>query len=160
MKSDQLIDLLVQTAQHTQDHARQTRRSASVRSTSRDSAAPNVRGRVGSMIIHDLTEDEGGGGGQEEVTPDLAEPGPPDTSPSQVQPAQSGHSVIGPSTRTRKAKDTQYKLGLGRPMTLGGTGARKVSRVPPPGFSKGKRVKASVSVQPDEAAIQEEDEGV
>lgn len=60
----------------------------------------------------------------------------------------------GPSTRTRKAKDSQVQLGLGRPITAGGTGVRAVSK--PVSASKGRRGKGSRSTKPVEDTIPEE----
>ncbi len=63
-------------------------------------------------------------------------------------------SVLPP--RTRRAKNSQYKLGVGRPTAAGGSGARTVTRST--GLSqKGKRGKGSKSIKPMEAAILEED---
>ncbi|KAF7789919.1 hypothetical protein EIP86_000867 [Pleurotus ostreatoroseus] len=154
MKSEQLIDLLLDTAQ-ANPSMRATRRSASVRIISEGSTGPDTRGRVGSMIIHDVPEDEGEGGehGPVAESSTAANGGPSQSQPTGPSPPS------GPATRTRKAKETLYKLGVGRPKALGGTGARKVSRGPPSGFgARGKRVKASVSIQPSHEAIREEEE--
>lgn len=56
--------------------------------------------------------------------------------------------------RTRKAKQTQYRLGVGRPAIAGGSGARSItksvdiSRTP-------KRARSSKSIKPSEATITE-----
>ena len=57
-----------------------------------------------------------------------------------------------PTTRTRKAKETQLRLGVGRPKAAGGTGARAVTK----SFSLQKNKRASKSVKISEAVIPEE----
>lgn len=64
--------------------------------------------------------------------------------------------VPSPAPRTRKAKETQYRLGMGRPTLAGGKGARAITKSL--SISK-KRGKGSRSMKPVEDAIQEEDEG-
>lgn len=154
MKSEALIDLLLDTAQ-ANPQSRIPRRAASVRSVSRDSTT-NTKSRVGSMIIHDLSEDEGDGATARDAVMEDEGDGAQSGDGPQSQPANS--LLQGPATRTRKAKDTQFKLGLGRPKALGGVGPRKLSKDAPADFRGRKRVKASVSVQPTQAAIQEVDE--
>ena len=57
-------------------------------------------------------------------------------------------------TRTRKAKESQYKLGFGRPVAAGGSGARAVTKsVSTP--RRLKRAKSSMAVVPSEATITE-----
>lgn len=57
-----------------------------------------------------------------------------------------------PTTRTRKAKETQLKLGVGRPKVAGGVGARAVTK----SFSVPKNKRVSKSVKVTETAIAEE----
>ena len=57
-----------------------------------------------------------------------------------------------PTTRTRKAKETQLRLGVGRPKAVGGVGARAVTK----SFSLAKNKRVSKSVKISEAAIPEE----
>ncbi|KAI0094607.1 hypothetical protein BDY19DRAFT_913723 [Irpex rosettiformis] len=65
--------------------------------------------------------------------------------------------ATGPSTR-RKAKETQFKLGVGRPIAIGGTGARAPSSST--GKPRSRRGRAIMTAQPSERAIQEEEEEV
>lgn len=154
MKSDQLIDMLLDTAQ-ANPSMRVPRRAGSVRIVSESSTGRDTKGRVGSMIIHDLSEDEGDSGQQ---GPAAGSSTQANGGPSQAMP-KGPSPPSGPATRTRKAKETLYKLGVGRPKALGGTGARKLSSGPPSGFgARSKRVKASVSVQPSHESIREEEE--
>ncbi|KAI0034309.1 hypothetical protein K488DRAFT_84157 [Vararia minispora EC-137] len=60
----------------------------------------------------------------------------------------------GPATRTRKSKDTQYRLGVGRPAIAGGSGARSVTKSA--NLSKLRRGKPSKSGRPVEATILED----
>lgn len=87
------------------------------------------------MIIHSDSEDD-------------EEP------PLGSQPALAPQPVAGPSTRTRKAKDTQLRLGMGRPVLAGGEGARAVTK--PVSASKSKRGKVSRTIKPAEDTIPEE----
>ena len=57
-----------------------------------------------------------------------------------------------PAPRTRKAKETQLRLGVGRPKTAGGAGARAVTK----SFSLQKNKRISKSVKISEAVIPEE----
>ena len=96
------------------------------------------------MIVHDTDDDAG----NRKVSTDA-------TARSGTTP-ESQHDTPGPSTR-RKAKETQYRLGVGRPTAIGGTGPRAITTSG--NKQKGKRVKASASVPPAEGAIPEEEEG-
>ena len=107
MKSEQLIDLLCDTDQHT-DATRHGRRTASGRSASIDSVASHTRGRVGSMIIHDLPEDEGGHDPNEDV--DMADDSEVSNGePSHIHPPGFTKSFPPPrsATRLNKAKATR-----------------------------------------------------
>ena len=58
-----------------------------------------------------------------------------------------------PVTRTRKAKETQLRLGVGRPKVAGGVGARAVTKsfsVPKNNKRVSKSVKISEAVIPEE----------
>ena len=94
------------------------------------------------MIIHDTDEEDS-------APPTAARNGVPATPELHPQPPV-------PSTRARRPKETQYKLGVGRPTALGGRGPRAVTRVASTA-QKGRRTKGSRSVKPTEAAIQEEE---
>lgn len=61
---------------------------------------------------------------------------------------------VDPTPRTRKAKDTQYRLGVGRPIIAGGSGARAVTKSV--SVSRGsKKVKSMKNVKPLEDPIAE-----
>ncbi|KAI6007447.1 hypothetical protein EDD15DRAFT_2211387 [Pisolithus albus] len=136
LKTEALIDLLLDASrpQPSRSNAAQPPQ----RSTSRKPSHSGIR--RGSVIIHSARDDiaeEGISRPVEEVKPTL---------PSPRQPP-----------RTRKAKDTQYRLGVGRPAVAGGSGARAVTK----SFSssrKSRRGKSSTSVKPSEATIIEEPE--
>lgn len=66
------------------------------------------------------------------------------------------HQHSRPSTR-KKAKETQYKLGVGRPTAIGGTGPRAITTSAE--GPRSKRAKGGPSVQPAEHVIREEEEG-
>ena len=119
-------------------------RSSSMRVVSKAGSSSTARGRVGSMIVHDMEEEEEDSEGFHN--------NPPRTS----SPVQAMHQdTAGPSTR-RKVKETQLRLGVGRPVAIGGSGARA------PSSSKGKprsrRGKPTAVVKPSEADIPEEAE--
>ena len=119
-----------------------------MRIISKSSTGSRPRGRSGgSVIIHD-TDDEGD-----------ATDGPAATAASsQPEPEPQRTLPQAPGRAPRKAKESQYKLGVGRPTLAGGSGARSVTRTG--SISKPKRGKApSMSIKPNEEAIQEEDEG-
>ncbi|KAF8140163.1 hypothetical protein EV363DRAFT_1444584 [Boletus edulis] len=59
--------------------------------------------------------------------------------------------------RTRKAKQTQYRLGVGRPVIAGGSGARAITKSVTVSRSP-KRTRSSRSIKPSEATITEEPE--
>ncbi|KAI0702494.1 hypothetical protein BC835DRAFT_1411045 [Cytidiella melzeri] len=143
LKTEELIDLLLDIGQPA-DPPRVPGRSSSVRVVSRVGSSSTTRGRVGSMIVHDVGEDEQEAGEAEDA---LSQSGTP------VEPMQ--EDLPGPSTR-KKAKETQFKLGVGRPTAIGGAGARAPSSSV--GKPRSKRGKGSAAVKPSEAAIQEEEE--
>ncbi|KIY45450.1 hypothetical protein FISHEDRAFT_76631 [Fistulina hepatica ATCC 64428] len=92
--------------------------------------------RSTSIIIHDTDEEDSHDEHNEPVI--------------EAQPAPS---------RTRKAKETQFRLGVGRPIAAGGNGARVVTRTATQ--SRAKRGKASSKAAiPVEPTIEEEPEQI
>jgi len=88
-------------------------------------------GRLSSVIIHDI--DEGHASEEEEEK----------ESHSEEPENQPNPDIVPPATRTRKAKDTQKRLGVGRPAAAGGSGVRVST-----GRSKrGKAPRAALPVQ-------------
>ncbi|KAJ3811407.1 hypothetical protein F5876DRAFT_39717 [Lentinula aff. lateritia] len=134
LKSEALIDLLLDAQQGTKQQPGQ--RSVSTRMSSRST-------RTSSMIVHDVEGDEEGpvGGAEEE---EKMQPGVQEVPPSPPPP------------RIRKAKETQFRLGVGRPLAAGGKGARAVTKSV--SASKAKKGKGSRSAKPSEATIEEEPE--
>lgn len=146
LKSEALIDLLLSVAGPPKpSQIPQAKRNSSLRIVSRaSSAGTRARGTSSSsVVIHD-TDDEDTGGHESEPAKNVA-------GPSQARPP-----VSLPARNTRKAKATQYRLGVGRPTVAGGSGARTVTRSlsVPKSKTSGK---ISRSVKPTEAAIQEEE---
>ena len=91
------------------------------------------------MIVHDIDEEEN----QEEERMNSI------TEESQQNPSL--NFPVAP--RTRKAKETQTRLGVGKPLAAGGQGPRAVTRSS--GSSRGKEAKLSKSHKPKEPTIQE-----
>ena len=90
------------------------------------------------MIVHDIDEEN------------LGE----ERKNSSTEEAQQNSSLTLPAApRTRKAKETQTRLGVGRPVAAGGQGPRAVTRSS--GSSRGKETKLSKSHIPKEPTIQE-----
>ena len=142
MKSDVLINMLIETTKpETTKPASTSQIPQRISSTRTVSRPASTRGRVGSMIIHDIPEDV--------EMDDSDDPPIPNGS---VPPTS---SIPGPASRTRKAKEVQSKLGLGRPRLIGGTGPRTVSRKP--SSAPERRSRVVTSAKPSEAAIREED---
>ncbi|CCM00902.1 uncharacterized protein FIBRA_02948 [Fibroporia radiculosa] len=146
LKSEALVDLLLDTQQPRRRPEPQRTRIPSLRVVSRSTAGSRPRGTSSSsVIIHDSDEEEGHDSEDQEDAHLVPEP--QTAFPRQILPSV---------PLTRKAKQTQYRLGVGRPTLAGGSGARAVTR----SLSIPKaRVKVSRSVKPKEDAIQEEDEG-
>ena len=91
------------------------------------------------MIVHDIDEEE-----------KLEE----EKKNSCTEEAEQIPSLISPAApRTRKAKETQTRLGVGKPLAAGGQGPRAVTRSS--GSSRGKETKLSKSHKPKEPTIQE-----
>ncbi len=149
LKSEALIDLLIETTKPLRRPGQSSipKRASSLRVVSKSSVGSRTRDRSGgSVIIHD-TDDEGDTRANQagNAGPSRAEPR------IRIEPAHPA-----PITRnTRKAKETQYRLGVGRPAIAGGSGARAVTKSL--AAPKSKRGRASISVKPSEAAIPEEE---
>ena len=128
-----------------------SKRTTSVRvASTRSTNVGQSRLRSGSsVVIHD-TDEEG-----EPATQSKS-----DTSKnprSVIQPRVTQPPPAPPITRTRKAKETQLRLGVGRPKAAGGTGARTVTKslsVP----KNNKRVSKSVKI-PEAVIPEEQDSG-
>ncbi|KAI6005253.1 hypothetical protein F5J12DRAFT_835767 [Pisolithus orientalis] len=134
LKTEALIDLLLDASRP--QPSRSNPPQPPERSTSRISSHSGIR--RGSLIIHGAGNDiieEGTSSPVEEVKP------PPPPSPRQLP-------------RTRKAKESQYRLGVGRPVVAGGSGARSITKSVSVS-RKSKRGKSSTSVKPSEATITE-----
>ncbi|KAI0082169.1 hypothetical protein K474DRAFT_1694476 [Panus rudis PR-1116 ss-1] len=146
LKSEALIELLLETTgPQESSQTAQPKRSSSMRIVSKASNASRRRDRSGgSMIIHDTDEEEEGDN-----------PAPPSNDTPHADSRVTDPPM--PTTRsTRKAKETQIRLGVGRPLAAGGSGPRAVTRST--SLTKGRRGKTSRSVKPIEATIQEEEE--
>ncbi|TFK30570.1 hypothetical protein FA15DRAFT_662558 [Coprinopsis marcescibilis] len=138
LKSEALIDLLLET--QSVPPPSPARRNPSTRKSSR--AGPS---RTTSLIIHDIDE------GVEDENDDASAQLDNDISPPLEEPAPSPAPV-----RTRKAKDLQTSLGVGRPKAVGGAGARAVTK----SFStqRSRRGQSSRMMSRVEATIEEEPE--
>ncbi|KIJ68309.1 hypothetical protein HYDPIDRAFT_24602 [Hydnomerulius pinastri MD-312] len=142
LKTEALIDLLLDASQPQPARPNPTQlpqRPSSTRIPSLAGARPRGQSS-GSVIIH--------GSDDEPDEPDL----PPEA--EEVKPPP---PAAPPLARTRKAKQTQYRLGVGRPMIAGGGGARTVTKSVSVSRTV-KRAKSSRTVQPSEATIAEEPE--
>ncbi|TFY62167.1 hypothetical protein EVJ58_g4048 [Rhodofomes roseus] len=150
LKTEALVDLLAHTLQPRPPRAAhpppvQTRRASSLRTSSRTSSGSHLRGASSSsVIIHD-TDDE-------EEQPEVPKGGsaPPE---SQRAPPSSQSST---ASLPKKSRQTQYRLGVGRPILAGGSGARAITKSV--SLTKTKRGKGSISVKPSEDVIEEEAE--
>lgn len=90
------------------------------------------------MIVHDIDEEE-----------NLEEERKNSSEEAQQNSSLNFQAV----PRTRKAKETQTRLGVGKPLAAGGQGPRAVTRSS--GSSRGKETKLSKSHKPKEPTIQE-----
>ncbi|KAG1833947.1 hypothetical protein EV424DRAFT_1479277 [Suillus variegatus] len=148
LKTEALIELLLDASQP--QPSRRTlpqppQRSTSVRIISQPGDRPRGRSN-GSVIIHDTDEEGEEAIGEIEVEQQPKEHKPPS-------------APVDPTPRTRKAKDTQYRLGVGRPIIAGGSGARAVTKSV--SVSRGsKKVKSMKNVKPLEDPIAEEPEPI
>ncbi|KIJ08659.1 hypothetical protein PAXINDRAFT_158076 [Paxillus involutus ATCC 200175] len=140
LKTEALIDLLLDASRPQPSWPKPNppqppQRPPSTRIPSLAGGRP--RGQSSSSVIIHGSDDE------------AEEPNP---QPQRAQPQQ---PPVLPATR--KARQTQYRLGVGRPIIAGGSGARAVTKTV--GVSRTvKRVKSSRTVQPSEATITEEPE--
>jgi hypothetical protein len=121
LKSDALIDLILDASEPPRTRSTSTRQSSRVSSRNVSTSVRRASARISSVIIHG------------------------DTIQAQdVDTTQSSQSTS--LVRTRKAKETQRRLGVGKPKAAGGNGARSVTRAISP--SKGRRGRSSRSVIP------------
>ncbi|KAG2129899.1 hypothetical protein DEU56DRAFT_816095 [Suillus clintonianus] len=145
LKTEALIELLLHASQPQPPRRTLPQplpRSTSVRIANQPGARPRGRSS-GSVIIHDTDEEE-------EAIEDIEI----EQQPEEHKPPP---APVDPAPRTRKAKDTQYRLGVGRPIIAGGSGARAVTKSV--GVSRGsKRTKSIKNVKPSEDTIAEEPE--
>lgn len=100
------------------------------------------------MIIHD-TDDED----EEPVSEPEDVEKPEHDNKSEREPEPEPEPAPAPALRTRKAKE-QTRLGVGRPVVAGGSGARAVTKSL--SINKSKRGKSSKSMKLTEATIPEE----
>ncbi|EAU92847.2 hypothetical protein CC1G_03634 [Coprinopsis cinerea okayama7 len=138
LKTEALIDLLLET--QSAPPPSPIRRSVSTRRSSR--AEPS---RTASLVIHDIEEKRE----QEEETMSTRESTPIALEQPPPPPAL-------PPVRTRKAKELQTRLGVGRPKAAGGAGARAVTRAS--STQRSRRGKPSRMLNPVEPTIEEEPE--
>ncbi|KAG1716547.1 hypothetical protein ID866_599 [Astraeus odoratus] len=137
LKTEALIDLLLDASRPQPPRTNPVQPPE--RPTSRTSSHSGVR--RGSVIIHGVVDDP--------IEKDTSSRPPERVNlipPSPQQPP-----------RPRKAKETQYRLGVGRPVLAGGSGARAVTK----SVSISRRIrkaKNSTTIQPSEATITEEPE--
>lgn len=123
------------------------RRTSTRARTASHATTSNTRGFSGrSVIVHDdIDEDDG------EEPPEEAYVA------SQTNAVEAAKEPIpapkSPATRMRKANDTQRRLGVGRPVIAGGSGARAVTKSI--SIPKARRGKSSRSIKPIEATIEE-----
>jgi hypothetical protein len=94
------------------------------------------------MIVHDISDDDA-----ERILPEITEEG------LLLEPSAKAAPPVLPPARTRKAKELQTRLGVGKPIIAGGHGPRAVTRSS--GSSRGKRAKSSKSLKPTEDTIEE-----
>lgn len=145
LKTEALIDLLLDASQPRPSRStlpQPLQRSTSIRIMMQTGTKPRVHSS-GSVIIHD-TDEEAEATGEIEV----------EQQPKEHKPIP---APVDPIPRTRKAKDTQYRLGVGRPIIAGGSGARAVTKSV--SVSRGsKRAKSMRHVKLSEDPIAEEPE--
>ncbi|KAJ8084158.1 hypothetical protein PM082_002925 [Marasmius tenuissimus] len=148
LKTEALIDMILDTStpmrktEPPPPPVQPTRRSVSTRFSSRTTLP-----RTSSVIIHETDDDEDLGAntrGTELITEET-------TNTTEEEPPQETL----PLQRTRKAKDTQRRLGVGRPIAAGGSGARAVTKSL--SVSRSRRAKSSRNVIPVEETIVEEE---
>ncbi|KAK0465174.1 uncharacterized protein EV420DRAFT_944439 [Desarmillaria tabescens] len=131
LKSEEIIDLLLETRKPNIRTVNPAQRTVSTRQSNRTTE------RLSSVIIHDHIEQDD----DRRETSDIG---------SRNRWKQAETEPIAPvqlhPPRTRKAKETQSKLGVGRPVAAGGSGARAVTKSV--NIANGKRGKSrSVKLQ-------------
>ncbi|KAJ8521411.1 hypothetical protein ONZ45_g1886 [Pleurotus djamor] len=143
MKNEELIDLLsnINTPPLNEERPKAQPRTRRISTRLSSRAGPS---RTSSMIIHELPEDEEEQEGEQEGSAPSPKVDQEPTVPS--PPLES-------TPRTRKAKETQLRLGVGRPKLAGGSGARAVTKSIR--VSRAKHGKSSRTVKPSEAPIPE-----
>ena len=92
------------------------------------------------MIVHEISDDDA-----EKILPEIRE--------EVLLLEPSAKAAPPPPARTRKAKELQTRLGVGKPIIAGGRGPRAVTRSA--GSSRGKQTKSSKSLKPTEDTIEE-----
>jgi regulator of replication initiation timing len=133
LKSEAIIDLILDA---------NTPKPAPVRTRSVSTRLPSSKQRHSSIVVHESTPGRDIEAGRARS----------DTS-GLTQSSQ--EDSLPPATRTRKAKDTQTRLGVGRPRLAGGEGARAVTKSA--SLSRTRRAKSSKNLRkPVEDAITEE----
>ncbi|KLO20563.1 hypothetical protein SCHPADRAFT_991905 [Schizopora paradoxa] len=148
MKTETLVDELLETIRSNiaplvppppppQQAGPVTRRASTRSRTSSRSTAIKTRGSSGSSFT------------ASEATDTLV-----GTTDGTWSGTDSFGSLNATGSRVRKAKDSQYRLGVGRPAAAGGSGARSVTR----SSSKNRKNRMSRSVKLVEETIQEEQE--
>ncbi|KDQ63606.1 hypothetical protein JAAARDRAFT_29627 [Jaapia argillacea MUCL 33604] len=151
LKSEALIDLILDASGPRTSAPPQ--RSTSIRVASRSGSRPRDRS-TGSVIIHSDSEDEIEDGSNPSH-PNHQPPDPPAKTDS-APPEPESSTATSRLPRTRKAKDTQLRLGVGRPAVAGGSGARAVTKIPVV-LKSSKRTKSSKTFKSTEADIPEEE---
>ncbi|KAF8622234.1 hypothetical protein AX15_007174 [Amanita polypyramis BW_CC] len=163
LKSEALIDLLLDTqaaatskyhpnASNPQAEPQPSRRSVSTRPPSQ--AGPS---RTSSMIIHEMDDgdDESYKAKHEETDKQMEEiesDRPKPSIPGTSRPLPS--MTVSALTRSRKAQESQRRLGVGKPVVAGGAGPRTVTRSTT--LSRGKRIKPSKAIKPEATILEEE----
>lgn len=116
MKSDALIDLLLDTTSYVTDSDRcadaeqfDTSQSNQLEQPRHTRSTSHSKLRSAAPIHIQVAEDE---------------------KPTDEQPQSESESKIDPppTRTTRKAKETQFRLGVGKPKLVGGRGARAVTK--------------------------------
>ncbi|KAG9314481.1 hypothetical protein JVU11DRAFT_5278 [Chiua virens] len=135
LKTEALIDLLLDAAQPQprRNPPQLPQRPPSTRISNLTGVRPRGQS-TSSMIIHDSDAETESSFSQRR---------------HQVQP----HEQPVPQ-RTRKAKETQYRLGVGRPVIAGGSGARAVTKSTSTSRTP-KRARSNRSIKPSETTIAE-----
>ncbi|KIL70695.1 hypothetical protein M378DRAFT_6630 [Amanita muscaria Koide BX008] len=165
LKSEALIDLLLDTqSAAVSRHSTATSNPPPKPPTSRTSVSTRQSSRAGpsrvtSMIIHDVDDEEG----QSRKPSHADAKNPPDNTnlsrlPEIPQQQRRPTFTVPAINRTRKAKELQRRLGVGKPVAAGGPGPRTITRSTT--LSRGRQTrlskpfKAEVTI-PEEESIPE-----